>query len=226
MKKYLIPALVGTGLLALTLTIAAFDRPTTLNASVTPQNETFTNRQGSFGMMGGSTRTRGGMMGGNFQNTAISTDLTGTDYTADTLKTTLDVLLADEFKARAEYQAIVDAFGLVSPYTQLIQAETRHIESLERIYTAFGFAIPTDNGKDFVVLPASIEASYQVGISAETANIALYKNVLATTLPSSLQHIFTNLEKASENHLATFTAYQSGDTTSLVNGCQGRNSRR
>jgi len=177
-------------------------------------------------MMGGSTGGRGGMMGGYSQNDTISTDLTGSDYDETSLKATLDILLMDEFKARAEYEAIVDEFGLVSPYTQLIQAETKHIQSLERIYDAFGFAIPADTGKDDVVLPTSLDASYQIGITAETNNIALYETYLLTDLPVSIERVFANLQRASENHLATFTAYQSGDTSNLVNGCIGYPSNR
>jgi len=224
MKKYLIPALLGSGILALTITIVALDQPFNRNAR-TNDNQSDVYRQGNGGMMGGSYGGRGGMMG-NTQNGVISTDLTGSDYDETSLKATLDILLMDEFKARAEYEAIVDEFGLVSPYTQLIQAETKHIQSLERIYDAFGFAIPADTGKDFVVLPTSLDASYQIGITAETNNIALYETYLLTDLPASIERVFTNLQRASENHLATFTAYQSGDTSNLVNGCIGYPSNR
>ena len=137
MKKYVIPALLGTGLLALTITIIALDQPLSSNARSNNAIENDYFRQGSFGMMGNYWNGRGGMMGGNSQNIAISTDLTGSAYDQTTLKSTLDILLADEFKARAEYEAIVTQFGQVNPYVQLIQAETQHIQSLERIYDAF-----------------------------------------------------------------------------------------
>jgi len=224
MKKYLIPALLGTGILALTITIIALDQPLAYNTRYDNNQNNFV-YQGNTGMMGGSYGGRGGMMG-NSQGGVISSDLTGSDYDETSLKATLDILLMDEFKARAEYEAIVDEFGLVSPYTQLIQAETQHIQSLERIYDAFGFAIPADTGKDYVVLPTSLDASYQIGITAETNNIALYETYLLTDLPTSIERVFANLQRASENHLATFSAYQSGDTSNLVNGCIGYPSNR
>jgi hypothetical protein len=223
MKKYLIPALLGTGILTLTITIIALDQPLNPNTRYNNQNNVV--YQGTTGMMGGSYGGRGGMMG-NSQGGVISTDLTGSDYDETSLKATLDILLMDEFKARAEYEAIVDEFGLVSPYTQLIQAETQHIQSLERIYDAFGFAIPADTGKDYAVLPTSLDASYQIGITAETNNIALYETYLLTDLPTSVERVFANLQRASENHLATFSAYESGDTSNLVNGCIGTQNTR
>jgi hypothetical protein len=231
MKKYLIPILFAGGLLALTLVIFALDRPVAEGYRVNGTNDqTLVNRQNE-------VSGRGGMMGGsNNQQQTISTDLSGSDYDAAELKAVLDVLLLDEYKARAEYEAIVEKFGDESPYVNLIKAETRHIESLTRIYDAFDFVVPADNGDDFAVLPASLEASYQIGIDAEKANIALYETYLDTDLPDSVERIFQNLQNASENHLAIFTAYQNGDEilpnqngTSLgcpmVSGRQGRGNR-
>jgi hypothetical protein len=221
MKKYLIPILLGITILSSSVAIVALGGPTGTVNNTGPRNE-YTNTSYRGGMMGGTVYTqgtRGGMMGGNGYQTTISTDLTGSDYDEASLKAALDVVLLDEYKARAEYEAIVEQFGTFSPYVQLINAETNHINTLTRIYTAFGFAVPADNGDDFAVLPASLETSYQIGINAETANIALYEGYLNTDLPSSIQRVFENLQRASVNHLAAFTAYQNGEPTRLTNGC-------
>ncbi|TXT19504.1 MAG: hypothetical protein FD133_322 [Erysipelotrichaceae bacterium] len=209
MKKFLIPILFAGGLLALTMVIFALDRPVSAGYQVNGTNDqTLLYRQTQVYGRGG----RGGMMGGyNNQQLLISTDLSGSDYDTTKLKAVLDIVLLDEYKARAEYQAIVDKFGNENPYVNLVYAETRHIEALTRIYDAFDFVVPADTGKNFVVLPASLEASYQVGINAEKVNIALYETYLDTNLPDSIERIFQNLQNASENHLAIFTAYQNGD---------------
>ena len=222
MKKYLIPVLLGVTILGTSVTMGV------LGTSALSGNRTGTideNRNYSYrgGMMGSYDGTngygyRGGMMGGTY-NTAISTDLSGSAYDQTTLKAALDVVLADEYKARAQYQAIVAQFGAVNPYVQLIQAETNHINALTRVYQAFGFTVPADNGSSFASVPATLQASYQIGIDAETANIALYQTDLNTDLPTSIARIFANLQNASKNHLAVFTAYQSGDTTGWANGC-------
>jgi rubrerythrin len=221
MKKYLIPILLGVTILSTSIAAVALSNPVGAFGNNDLRNENF---NGGYrgGMMGGFNNTqgtRGGMMGGYGYQMTISTDLTGSAYDEASLKAALDVVLSDEFKARAEYEAIVEAFGNESPYVQLINAETNHVNALTRIYTAFGFAVPADNGDDFAVLPSSLESSYQIGIDAETANIALYEGYLKTDLPSSVERIFENLQRASENHLAIFTAYKTGDTTSFVNGC-------
>jgi len=233
MKKYLIPILLVITILSTSVAIVALgstgiaenntalygnrvnDTRTRVGGMMGQSNWTNTTRQGAYGMMG-QTGT---------YTTTISTDLTGSDYTQASLKAALDVVLTDEYNARAEYQAIVTKFGAVSPYVQLINAETRHIAALSRIYTAFGFALPADNAAAQAVIPSSLEAGYQIGIDAEKANIALYETYLKTDLPDSIERIFTNLQNASENHLAIFTAAKNGDPISTTQGCFGTNRR-
>lgn len=233
MKKYLIPILLGVTILSTSVAIVALGSPASIvsnsalnenvnnarfanGAMMDQSNWTNTSRQGNVGMMGQ----------GRTGNTTISTDLSGSDYSTLTLKAALDVVLLDEYKARAEYQAIVNQFGSVSPYVQLINAETRHIAALSRLYEAFGFTLPVDTGAASVVLPSSLEAGYQIGIDAETANIALYASYLKTDLPDSIERIFTNLQNASENHLAIFTAAKNGEPITSSQGCFGTNRRR
>ncbi len=232
MKKYLIPILLGITILSTSVAIIALGSPAS-TGNRNPFNENLNNdTRFTGGMMGRSNWTNDtrqgtyGMMGQNgYINSTISTDLSGSDYTTLSLKAALDVVLMDEYKARAEYQAIVDQFGSVSPYVQLINAESRHIAALSRIYEAFDFALPSDTGAASVVLPSSLEAGYQIGIDAEKTNIALYATYLKTDLPDSIQRIFTNLQNASENHLSIFTAAKNGDPISTTQGCFGANRR-
>ena len=226
MKKYLLPLLLGITILSTSVAIVALGSTNPAgDYAYNTNDDRYNGSRG--GMMGGySTQNfngnRGGMMGGaGYGYETISTDLTGSDYDETSLKAALDVVLADEYKARAEYELIVDQFGAISPYVQLIRAETNHINALSRVYDAFDWDIPSDNGDDFAVLPASLEASYQIGIDAETANIALYEAYLESNLPDSIERIFTNLQRASQNHLAAFAAYANGDQNTLTSGFGG-----
>jgi len=126
------------------------------------------------------------------------------------LKAALTVLIEDEYKARAEYAALVEKFGEVTPFVNLIQAETSHINALANQFTTYGLEVPVDNGSKFAVVPATLAEAYAIGIQAETSNIALYENYLKQDFPANIERVFTNLMNASVNHLATFTAYQDG----------------
>lgn len=127
------------------------------------------------------------------------------------LEKMLTVLINDEYQARAEYEAIIDEFGAQAPFTNLVKAETMHINALTRLFNAYELDVPSDNSKNTVV-PDSVEKAYAAGIVTEKESIVLYEKYLDQDLPVSVERVFTNLQNASKNHLATFEAYEDGKT--------------
>lgn len=127
------------------------------------------------------------------------------------LEKMLTVLINDEYQARAEYEAIIDEFGAQAPFTNLVRAETMHINALTRLFNAYELDVPSDNSKNTIV-PDSVEKAYAAGIVTEKESIALYEKYLDLDLPVSVERVFTNLQNASKNHLATFEAYEDGKT--------------
>ena len=114
------------------------------------------------------------------------------------------VLINDEYKAQAEYEALIEEFGAVNPFARIVKAEARHIDALETLFDAYDFDIPEDNGEKYAVVPNSLEEAYAIGVEAEVANIKLYEDYLKLDLPEDVKRVFTNLMKASENHLRAF----------------------
>lgn len=154
-------------------------------------------------------------------------DLSSSDVDQSELEEMLTVLINDEYKARAEYVALVDEFGELRPFTNLINAETNHVEALSQLFDAYDLDIPSDNGEDYAVIPTSLEEAYAIGVDAEIANIALYENYLDLDLPIAVETVFENLMNASEKHLSTFEAYADGDvSTQSMMGSQGMRGRR
>ena len=99
------------------------------------------------------------------QNT-IQVEAVSADVLED-LDSMFTVLINDEYKARAEYQAIVDEFGVQAPFTNLIKAETMHINALTRLFEAYGLDVPSDEGSKFAVVPDTLEEAYAIGVEAE-----------------------------------------------------------
>lgn len=147
------------------------------------------------------------------------------------LKSMLDQAILDEYNARAEYQALIEEFGSVNPFVNLIQAESSHIQALSRLYTTYGFTIPSDNGALNASVPSSLFEAFQIGFDAETDNIAIYAQDLKLDLPADVERVFTRLMNASESHLAAFDQALDGnlqaDGTCLLpnNGSQTINTR-
>ena len=119
----------------------------------------------------------------------------------------LDMLtyaVQDEYLARAEYELIMAEYGDIRPFTNIKQAEERHIEWVTGLFEAHGYALPADTAGEHVVLPENLRASFEAGIQAEIDNIAMYELFLEREIPGDVRDIFENLKAASENHLRAF----------------------
>lgn len=145
------------------------------------------------------------------------------------IESMLTVLIKDEYNARSEYQALVNKFGEITPFVNLVKAETNHIKALTQLFTVYGLNVPTDNASNFVIIPSTLAEAYLIGIKAETDNIALYKAFLEKDLPINLENVFNHLMNASKSHLSIFEDYRDGKTNvecyPIIN-MQNRQNRR
>jgi hypothetical protein len=105
------------------------------------------------------------------------------------------------------YAAIIEEYGNVQPYANIMDAEARHIAALQKLLDRYGVQYPTVNpylGK--VEAPASLAEAAQAGIDAEKANVELYEQQMAAVAAySDIARVFANLQAASRNsHLPAF----------------------
>lgn len=121
-----------------------------------------------------------------------------------TLADMLTYAMQDESIARAEYAAILDSYGSVRPFTNIIRAEESHILALQPLFEAYGIAVPADDSASLVTTVPSLTEAYQTGVSAEVNNIAMYETFLDQNLPDNVRAVFESLMRASENHLRAF----------------------
>lgn len=117
--------------------------------------------------------------------------------------------IQDEYLARAEYVKIIDVFKADRPFTNIKRAEDQHISMLVEVYKVRGLEIPSDTAASHVVLPASLEEAYRIGVQAEIDNIAMYEGFLKNPLladikNADLRDVFEKLKRASESHLLAF----------------------
>ena len=122
------------------------------------------------------------------------------------LESALVEALEDEYKARATYQSVINKFGQIRPFINIIQSEERHIQALLPLFQKYQISIPVDNWADRVTAPASVAEACQTGVRAEIENGEMYQRLLALTSEySDVQRVFLNLQRASqENHLPAF----------------------
>jgi len=123
------------------------------------------------------------------------------------IQNALDTAIDDEYKARATYEAVINKFGLVRPFSMIIGAEEQHIASLKAIYTKYGLDVPTDKWSNNVTAPSTLKEACQAGVDAEIANASLYRDKLLPAVEGhdDIINVFTNLMNASQNkHLRAF----------------------
>lgn len=136
----------------------------------------------------------------------IAASATGFAQTLDEqAQQALVAALNDEYTAKATYQKVLDTFGDVRPFSNIINAEQTHINLLLPLFEKYGVPVPEEN--QYAAAPefATLQDALQAGIDAEIANANLYNELLANVKEADIIAVFTRLRDASqENHLPAF----------------------
>ncbi|MGD9543590.1 MAG: DUF2202 domain-containing protein [Methylocystis sp.] len=123
------------------------------------------------------------------------------DKTIEALREALD----DEYKARATYQSVIDRFGPVRPFVNIIEAEERHASALLHLFERYGVEPPKDRWAGRVSAPSSLAAACQAGVDAEIENAAMYERLLAQVSDARVRGVLMRLQEASQQrHLPAF----------------------
>ena len=121
-----------------------------------------------------------------------------------TLEQMLTYAIQDEYLARAEYRFIINEYGTIRPFSNIIQAEEQHINMLVPLFTTYGFAVPEDNAAEHIVVPKNLKEALETCVQGEIDNIGMYETFLNRSLPDDVRDVFERLKKASGNHLRAF----------------------
>jgi len=126
---------------------------------------------------------------------------TDQDYTLEEM---LLYAMEDEYLAQAEYEKIMETYGVIKPYSNISKAEATHIELLEPLFEQYEVTVPEKDWDSYVVLPDTLQETYEIGVEAELNNIAMYESFLEEELPDEVRTVFEALKNASEKHLQAF----------------------
>lgn len=124
--------------------------------------------------------------------------------TALSVEQMLTYAIQDEYLARAEYELIIEEYGSIRPFTNIMAAEQRHIEWVTELFDDYGYRLPKDTAHMYVMLPKDLKSSFETGVQAEIDNIGMYESFLQEDLPEDVRDLFERLQQASENHLRAF----------------------
>ncbi len=113
--------------------------------------------------------------------------------------------LDDEYKAWSTYDQVLTDFGEVRPFSNIRDAEGRHIEALKRLFVHYGVPIPENPYVGKIASFNSLQEACKAGVEDEIANAELYERLFAATERSDILMVLKNLQRASqERHLPAF----------------------
>lgn len=149
-------------------------------------------------------------------------DAPPTSALTDAEKTALNGAIQDEYKSRATYNKILDTFGEVMPFANIVNAEERHVEALAYLHERYGVAVPEDAWADKIPTYATLKEAAEASVQAEVDNGALYDELLKNVANVEVVNVFKSLQFATmEHHLPAFQRLldrENGVVTGMGNG--------
>ena len=113
--------------------------------------------------------------------------------------------LDDEYRARATYRKVIEVFGPVRPFVNIVEAEDRHVAALLRQFRRLGAPPPPDVWQGRVKAPGSLGEACAQAVRAEVENHALYSKLLGHVTDPVIRSVMLRLQRASrERHLPAF----------------------
>lgn len=117
----------------------------------------------------------------------------------------LSEALDDEYKSRATYRKVIERFGPVRPFVNIVEAEDRHVAALLAQFRRLGATPPEDAWATRVKAPDSMEQACAEAVQAEIENDAIYSRLLEQVTDAQVRLVMLRLQEASRNqHLPAF----------------------
>lgn len=118
----------------------------------------------------------------------------------------LTTALLDEYRAESTYEAVLERFGDVRPFSNILSAETRHSTAIIELFHAYDLPVPSNTFDGTVDAPATLQEACALGVGAEEANVGMYDELLMSASGhADIVAVFRRLRGASQdNHLPAF----------------------
>ncbi len=117
----------------------------------------------------------------------------------------LNEALDDEYRSWAVYDQVITDFGEVQPFSNIREAEARHIEALCALFEKYELPVPVNPWIGKVERYASLQEACEAAVVAEIANGEMYDRLLTMTLRADIIVVLRKLQEASkERHLPAF----------------------
>ncbi len=153
----------------------------------------------------------------NFDQDILDSRRIDSNSSQDFLSQALRICAYDEFRAYNTYANVINKFGNIMPFSNIIQAEIRHYNETLALIQKYGIEAPNVSESE-ITLPNSVQECCELGIAAEIKNIEMYDHLLSYIQESDVRDLFYRLQAASHNnHLPAFRSCVANYYTSNTN---------
>lgn len=113
--------------------------------------------------------------------------------------------LNDEYHAWAVYDQVLQDFGSVRPFSNIVNSEATHINELEGLFEVYGLNVPENPWVGNFPSFTTTNDACKTGVEAEILNLELYDRLYASTDRADIITVYEALQRASnEKHLPAF----------------------
>ena len=141
----------------------------------------------------------------NFDERVLISQRVDLSFDEPILNQTLRIAAYDEYHAYEVYKKVIEKFGNVNPFANIIVAEQNHINATLSFLKKYDVEPPINDWEDKIEIPDTLIECCEVGVAAEIDNIKMYDNLLSYTKQADIQDMFFRLQAASfNNHLPAF----------------------
>ncbi|WP_294963544.1 DUF2202 domain-containing protein [Sulfurimonas sp.] len=127
------------------------------------------------------------------------------DLNANVVEQVLRIACYDEYKANTYYKKVIEAYGAIMPFSNIVQAEVRHYTAIENLCKKYGVLPPENDWYEKIQISSTLSGCCQDAVDAENANIQMYEKLLPYVMQDDIRDVFYREQAASyNNHLPAF----------------------
>lgn len=117
----------------------------------------------------------------------------------------LEATLDDEYKSFETYAQVIEDFGFVRPFINIVQAEERHYSALLKVFARYHITPPANDWSGKAPRFATVHEACLAAVAGEIANVSLYDDALKITQRPDIISAYQALRSASQDrHLPAF----------------------
>ncbi len=143
----------------------------------------------------------------NFDQELLSSKKIDTKHSEPILHQILRIAVYDEYFAYEAYSKVLEQFGAIEPFVQIVENEKNHYVFLIKLLEKYQVPVPINDWALKITMPQSLLECAELGVASEINNIRLYDYLLEFAEEDDVKDALYFLQAASYNyHLPTFRA--------------------